>query len=205
MCCVSQQWKTLTNQTVAKIRLDCIQRGLSSSIFEYFELIYQPYGCDIPEAIEATMYLGPNPRALRSIPPEGLLFLRKQSRNNACAEVYFQPLYQLTRMIKTSNWHIVIPPHKLEGIDETVHIQNRFEDEPPVFVGKPNNGRGGFCVQRPGCPWVTLDGGEKLSDSDVTPAPFTYGRWLLSLATRQGEDLCANFLREHVAEWTNEM
>lgn len=205
---VSRQWRTIAEQAVAKIRLDNIERELKSfADWDCFELIYQPHGCDLPETM-ASMMRPWKTIAGAQLPPEGLLFFRKQCRGNACIKMYhsLSANYQPRRMIETSIWTVFIPPHRIADTG-VVRILNLFDDEPPVFVGRPKNGHG-YCVQRQGGPWVMLNGGEELPESEVTPASCAsqrYGRGLLSLATRQGEDLCAAFLRKHVVQWAEEM
>ena len=51
-------------------------------------------------------------------------------------------------MVELSSWSAVIPPFKLTDTG-VIRILNHFNDEPPVFVGKPVNSRG-FYVQQPG-------------------------------------------------------
>lgn len=202
---VSKQWKTLTEQYARNIRLARVQLFCSDSAFENFELIYQPHGLDMPERIAAKMRTDnkePIPGAL--LPREGLLFMRIHTRNNACLNRHYDRQSRLRRMMDDEVFDANIPPHKFQGINEVVHIVNTFEDEPPVFVGEPSDiNRRGFCVRRPGGRWTTMDGTEELSDSEVKQH-FNRNDGMLSLATRQGEDLCANFLREHFAAWTNE-
>jgi len=207
LCSVSRQWRTMAEQAVAKMRLDRIERELSG-VWDYFELIYQPHGYDLPETM-ASMVRPWKTIAGAQLPPEGLLFVRKHCRQNACVEMYYSRStsnYRPTRMIEGSLWSVIIPPHRIADTG-VVRILNHFDDEPSMFVGKAKNGSG-YCLQRPGGPWVMLDGDGELPESEVTPAPYgsrRYGRGLLSLATRQGEDLCATFLRKHIAKWAEEM
>lgn len=208
---VNQRWNRLTKRAIEKVRLDCLQWVFQDSpILIFFECIYQPHGYDLPANIAARIGIEALTGAL--VPPEGVLFTKTGYRDKECASLYHNLTWGMgNRSLRSvrkmaGEWTSSVPPFKIEGVG-IVHIQNRVEEEPPVQVGKHNNGIPGYCVRHPEGPWTTVDNGEELPNEDVTIPCSLYplSQHLLSLVTLQGEDLCANFIRDQAPRWMTQL